>query len=602
MLSISQLSRLTIDRLEAQTTLNSFGSVVKELILNGIDALATKVTVRLDFQSLGIWIKDNGVGIGSEDLPDVGQRHFTSKLGYLSENTSIRTAGFKGEALHSLRSLARVTIISKTEKNSPFVLSNEGVEPFDTFHSTKGAFDIGDLGRSGTVVVATNLFHSTPVRRKQILRVPDSKLLDEVRESLVQTLVRMPELSLKVYIVMSGGDLTLFCNHDGCTGSIYEKYASIIRDVHGFLILPRYECISADYNDYQLHGVVGYLPSQSSAYQYTFINERCSVLLNEPVSTRLELYGSPKKRRNRFPVFLMNFTFAMPDIDLINKHVGSDHKNVISKMVSQVLFKFEELLPKKSSMQYKRIGDGETSPRKLRVNHSLSRSLIEEPQVRKVESLQLAKADFNKFRVIRQIDKKFILIVSDGTVLVADQHACDERIRVEELFEVIIDQIRDPFVVLGRKIEHTMELPLSPRESLLFVQFQKSFEQFGISFWTKDNMLIITHLPFFLANEDANSLKASLLDYLYDLEQLSKLKTLPFGHWSSLIMHLPNFLTQHINSRACRLAVKFGDTLSYEEMTYLMSQLAKCKFPFQCAHGRPSITPLINLNSEINIP
>ncbi|PIK53086.1 putative DNA mismatch repair protein Mlh3-like [Apostichopus japonicus] len=59
---------------------------------------------------------------------------------------------------------------------------------------------------------------------------------------------------------------------------------------------------------------------------------------------------------------------------------------------------------------------------------------------------------------------------------------------------------------------------------------------------------------------------------------------------------LPKTIVKALNSQACRGAIKFGDVLNMEDMVCLLSQLSECKLPFQCAHGRPSIIPLLDLD------
>lgn len=72
-------------------------------------------------------------------------------------------------------------------------------------------------------------------------------------------------------------------------------------------------------------------------------------------------------------------------------------------------------------------------------------------------------------------------------------------------------------------------------------------------------------------------------------------------HWSVLIRNYPQALMELFQSKACRSAIKFGDKLATDEAEMLIENLSKCMFPFQCAHGRPSMVPLIDLANDQNV-
>ncbi|MCV0395375.1 MAG: DNA mismatch repair endonuclease MutL [Rhizobiaceae bacterium] len=154
---IRQLSETVVNRIAAGEVVERPASVVKELVENAIDAGATRVDVAVSGGGLGlVRVVDDGHGIARNELTLAVQRHCTSKLDNGIDD--IRSLGFRGEALPSIGSVARVTIRSRTP---------------DSPHAAEIAVDGGSVGQPrpaaanrGTIVEVRDLFHATPARLK----------------------------------------------------------------------------------------------------------------------------------------------------------------------------------------------------------------------------------------------------------------------------------------------------------------------------------------------------------------------------------------------------------------------------------------------------
>ncbi|TPX19995.1 DNA mismatch repair protein [Coccidioides immitis] len=245
---------------------------------------------------------------------------------------------------------------------------------------------------------------------------------------------------------------------------------------------------------------------------------------------------------------------------------------------------------------------------------------------------RLTKSGLTNAQIVAQVDNKFILLrmiesLGDKSgfqriLVLVDQHAADERIRVERLFDELC----------GSSPSHTVDttpLPepilfkVSSEEARLFESRTDYFASWGCSYSTSRDksfphaIVEVTTLPT-LIFERCRAEPKLAIDLLRseiwarkDDKTTSKPKVASAAsasaeevgggeptsapHWPHSISHCPRGIIDLLNSRACRSAIMFNDKLSKKECKELISTLAKCVFPFQCAHGRPSMVPTMSL-------
>ncbi len=156
---VKRLSSFVADQIAAGEVVERPASIVKELLENSLDAGATNVEVRSEAGGVGlIWVRDNGSGIHGEDLPLALERHATSKIIDADDLIGISSLGFRGEALASLASVARVKLSSSTNADDGgWHLESHGGDEIST----------GPIAHNqGTTVEVFDLFYNTPARRK----------------------------------------------------------------------------------------------------------------------------------------------------------------------------------------------------------------------------------------------------------------------------------------------------------------------------------------------------------------------------------------------------------------------------------------------------
>ena len=223
----------------------------------------------------------------------------------------------------------------------------------------------------------------------------------------------------------------------------------------------------------------------------------------------------------------------------------------------------------------------------------------------RTEELKLLKGTLSSCEVVAQVDNKFVMAkikidsYQSPVLMLIDQHAADERIRVEML---IADFFNQCSVKPPELLPQSCEISLSDSEADLFQSYKESVHQWGIKYkWVGANAIQVTHVPSVIwkyCTAKNDFLKGMIVGYIYDLEEgrAAKLNlSVQEAEWPLMIRACPSKLIDVLNMTACRGAIKFGDKLTIDECHNLVAKLSRCKFPFQCAHGRPAVFPLARL-------
>ena len=251
------LDDLTINQIAAGEVIERPASVVKEMVENSIDAGATNICVDIKNGGIAcIRITDNGKGIAPDDMEMAFERHATSKIRSAEDLTTVRSMGFRGEALASIASIANVEMISRTENeeygHKIIVEAGNVLEK-----------DIVGAG-VGTTITVKNLFFNTPVRYKFLKK--DYTEAGYIEDAITRLALVNPTISFE----LTSNDKTVIkTNGDGnlknCIYSIFGK------DIANGIIDVNYE-----YENVKISGVIGKpeIARNNRVNQMFFVNKR----------------------------------------------------------------------------------------------------------------------------------------------------------------------------------------------------------------------------------------------------------------------------------------------------------------------------------------
>ncbi|KAK5648901.1 hypothetical protein RI129_003793 [Pyrocoelia pectoralis] len=215
---------------------------------------------------------------------------------------------------------------------------------------------------------------------------------------------------------------------------------------------------------------------------------------------------------------------------------------------------------------------------------AFSRSMIK--TCNHLQTQYFTKDIFMDITIIGQLDRKFIVTFckSKELIILFDQHAVSERVRLENLLKDYKEN--DQFKTT--KCNNVIIDVFPSRDLIILANYKKYFEALGLFYKIGRNTLEITHVPSCICSKFEKDVIIPLINEQID----TILSTRVASH------RMPAVIQNVINMEACRGAIKFGKLLSMQEIETLIKNLSKCQLPFQCAHGRPTLSPIINLQQN----
>lgn len=528
---------------------------VCELVENSIDALATTITVRLNWRHLSVFILDDGVGMDKSLLQSLG-RHKTTKIAQYLDLNQCNTYGFKGEGLFNLGQLGKLRIVSKVIGQAAASATDGVISDFnfeDTQQNPKNLnwFHIPEFDH-GSAVIVYDLFQEVPVRKQHAQQQGKSRFLNELKNRLVT--LNLP--TIRVYL-----DDQLVIKFDkGCNvmNSIFDMN----------LTFSRVRMQASKYS------IVGIVSSESrKGKQFLLLNNR--------------VYHLDLKFKNA-PAYLIRIKCDIPPNELFQDSDKSIWTSIHEELVKPILARLFDLLlcasvtrrsPRKHNNGPKVIKP--RAPVKTILDQYRDKNLDTgyKDSIQVLQSTnQLTKSDLINLEVISQVDNKFILCKTKNCLYVIDQHAADERIRVEKIIRTVIES---PCMV---SINKTLQLDA---ESIEQLNYYKDYFKPLITIEHNTVTAVVDLIQF------EENLEQNLLQHLSHVKQSEKFKIT--SNWYTSVANIPTFILNEINLKACRQAIMFGDKLTKLQTARLVNDLSACQLPFRCAHGRPSIIPIVKI-------
>lgn len=299
MSKINLLDSSVFNRIAAGEVVERPCSIVKELIENSVDAEASIISVEIKNGGLDfIKITDNGYGLEKDDLEKAFLPHATSKIKNLDDLNSIMTLGFRGEALTSIASVAKVTMVSKTAVNDlgNYIIIENGA-----------IIEKGECGCPlGTSVTVENLFKNIPARAKFLSKPSAEEAI--ITDTVSRLIITNYSKSIKY---TSNNKIIYQSVGDNLKNAIYAVYGKSFTDN----LVP----IEYVMSDITLRGFINkpYFTKPNRTYQTLIVNGR--YVVNSDVSYCVYNCYQNYLMKRQFPIFIMELNVP-PDMIDVNVH------------------------------------------------------------------------------------------------------------------------------------------------------------------------------------------------------------------------------------------------------------------------------------------
>lgn len=594
-MSIRKLPNQLIDQIAAGEVVERPASVVKELVENALDAGATIIDI--DVQTGGkkrIKITDNGKGISQADLAMALQRHATSKIHSLDDLESLRSMGFRGEALPSIASVSRFELISRHEDaDMAYQINAHGGEiegPMPAAHPI------------GTTIIVSDLFFNTPARRRflktdktEYLRIDE--LIKRVSLSRFDVTFRLSHNGKMIRNAQGGESdilrhqrINQLCGKDFIDNAIFIEQQRGNLKMSGWVAKPSWNRAQPDRQFFYINNrmikdkLVGHAIRQ--AYQDVLFHGRfpAFVLYLDIDPELVDVNVHPTKHEVRFR-----------DSKLVHDFIfGSIHQSLAKTRVGEMSATIAEPIPDYSQMQHRLNLSGggqsqgvtgynsyqqtpsqgvrEASFDYLQQATNASQNLsdfpasgeLTEPGDEDIPPLGYAKA---------QIHGVFIIAENQHGLIIVDMHAAHERITYERMKEKFAQD-----AMKNQKLLVPIQLNVSSREVNAVETHKKWFEQLGFEITVGgEESLVIRKIPALLANADIENLIKDVLSEIVALGSSQKIEAQ---------------INEIMSTMACHGSVRANRQLSIMEMNALLRDMEHTLRSDQCNHGRPTWTQL----------
>ena len=581
---IKALSEDLRNKISAGEVVERPASVVKELIENSLDAGATEISIVVEKGGhQTIQVRDNGSGMAPDQLPASILPFHTSKIATIEDLFSIKTLGFRGEALASIASVAEMAIVSSNGSGEGAELPIIDGRPGDV----QPAAEIG-----GTEITIRNLFYNTPARKK-FLKTPRTelrKIVDVVRRYGLA----FPEVTFK--LVSDNRDIFHVKSE-----TLEDRIDNLLDPTYSRNLLP----LNLAKGDYAFSGFVGNLNLVRSrpGEQYLFLNRR---FIKDRLMNRA-VYGAYESlvKRGEYPFFVINLLLPNDQVD-VNVHPMKTEVrfkdewrvfNVLKSGVSDALSSILDTVPgfDTSFQQPSSTPTGEaplygqpqrppaetipTNPDQgnmdLKISDFISPVQTNLERAKNYAS-RLAEAPIDAPETIAteniwQIHKKYILSEINSGLVIIDQHVAHERVLYEEALKAFESSSMASQTMLFPEV-----LEFSPDDFDGLLDVLPYLEKIGFKIKKQDESSIrIDAIPSEMALGNEREVIREILDnFLKEQKQYS------------------SFQEGLAAMFACKAAIKAGDSLMREEMQELINRLFATEHPYYCPHGRPIIVQM----------
>ncbi|PZM07745.1 DNA mismatch repair endonuclease MutL [Rhizobium tubonense] len=596
-MAIRQLSETLINQIAAGEVIERPASAAKELIENAIDAGATRIEIATAGGGKALLrVSDNGAGMNHADLELAVRRHCTSKISDTLDD--IRTLGFRGEALPSIGSVARLSISSRRADGDGG--AEIAVAGGKVLHFRPAA------ANAGTIVEVRDLFFATPARLKFL------KTEKAEAAAITEVVKRMAIAFPYVRFVLSGSDRSTL--EFASTG---DDHLARMAQVLGRDFKDNAIALDATREDVRLTGFAG-VPTfnrGNSAHQYAFVNGR--PVQDKQVLSAIRGAYAETIPSGRYPVAVLSITLdpALVDVNVhpaksdvrfrdpglvrglivgaIREALARDGDRASTTGADGMMRAFRPgFQPGYRTSSAGGIWTAETSPSRpyqYEAATSGGFGMAERPQAsfdgltmptaradtvfERQQQPQPEPAQFPLGAARAQIHENYIIAQTENGLVIVDQHAAHERLVFEEMRKALHAKRMPSQVLL---IPEIIDLPEEDCDRLMMhadglSDLGLAIERFG------PGAIAVRETPAMLGEVDAQGLVRQLADEIAEWDTASGL--------GAKLEHVAATM-------ACHGSVRSGRRLRPEEMNALLRQMEATPGSGQCNHGRPTYIEL----------
>lgn len=635
---IKELETSLANKIAAGEVVERPSSVVKELLENAIDAQATEINIEVEKSGVSsIRVVDNGTGIAQEDLGLVFHRHATSKIVADDDLFHIRTLGFRGEALASISSVAKVTLKTCTDnENGHEIYAEDG----KIIHQKPAK------AKKGTDIQVDSLFYNTPARLKYIKSLYTE--LGKITDIVNRMAMSHPEIRISL---VSDGKKLLSTNGSGRTNEV-------MAEIYGMKVAKDLVHISGDTSDYHLEGFVAKPEHSRSNKHYIsiFINGRYikNFVLNKAI---LEGYHT-LLTIGRFPICYINIQMDPILVD-VNVHPTklevrlSKEDQLYDLIVTKIREAFKDKIlipqndlnhaPKKNKVletfeqqkinfekQQSQIGEtsapyvhdqkdknhdveshknnldstSSTNNESTEVSNELhnyiddsylqsQKEVLFDMEQNTSNEYEISNQQSNDIKgtvsqtphrrvpymeIVGQVHGTYIIAQNENGMFMIDQHAAQERIKYEYFREKIGEVTNEVQNLLIPLTFH-----FSKDEQMIIDQYKDELDKVGVHlehFGGHD--YIVNSYPVWFPKEEAEEIIKDMIELVLKHKSVDVKK---IREDAAIMM-------------SCKKSIKANHYLKNNEMADLIDQLREAEDPFTCPHGRPIIINFSNYELE----
>ena len=531
-------------------------SVLKELIENSIDANSTRIQIIIkDAGKNLIQVIDNGKGMSRNDMHLSFTKHATSKINKIEDIFSIRSMGFRGEALAAIASVSMVEMESIYDnQNGHFIEINGGVLLSEKDSNIQ----------EGTSIKIKNIFYNVPARRNFLKS--DFVELRHILDVFHRLAISHPEIE---FSFINNEEEIFYLKEESLNKRIISIFGEKIREnlipinestqianISGFVLKPEFS-------------------KKSRSNQFVFVNNR--FIKSQFISHSISASFEGLLNDGYHPGYFLFIEIDPTKID-VNVHPNKteikfdDDQNLYSIINSLVkhslgIYQVSPVLDfdKDPSMDisYNQVKSQPTNPT-IEINSEFNPfKVFKDEKVSKIINDDMApdyklniEDDNNQALKIFQILNKFIVSTNKSSLIIINQNLAHQRILYESFLKSIFESS-----VNSQKLVFPIELTLTKKQLLLFNKIIDEFKSIGFDIIVKNELMLIESIPFGIEKNNVEEVIENILNEEFNVS----------NNFSSA-----DFFAKRLSKIT---SIKSGQKLNMDEQEYIVNHLFSCKEP-----------------------